>query len=178
MRRRWHARSIDESGFTLIEVLVVIGISVLLMTLAAGAMRHYWFVNALDSSTDEVVTQLRNVQQRVGAESHPVVYGVRFKPDTTDWGVVQYDSRKATDKCTTEETQGFETGVEIETVSFSGASTDESIACTSALGGTNSFVFFYARGSATGGTIKLTSDLLGSSNVVTVTPITGRVTRT
>ena len=155
---------------------MVIGISAVLMTLAAGAMRHYWFVNALDSSTDEVVTQLRNAQQKVGAESHPVVYGIRFKPATTDWGVVQYDPRKATDKCTTEATQGFETGVEIETASFSGAGSPEGMACTSALPG-NQFAFFYARGSATGGTVKLTSDLLGRSNVVTVTPITGRVLR-
>jgi hypothetical protein len=51
------------------------------------------------------------------------------------------------------------------------------MACTWALGAANSFVFFYARGSATGGTVKLTSDLLGRSNVVTVTPITGRVLR-
>lgn len=177
MKRRKRVRSIGEAGFTLIEVLVVIGISAVLMTLAAGAMRHYWFVNALDSSTDEVVTQLRNAQQRVGAESHPVVYGIRFKPDTADWGVVQYDPRKATDKCTAEATQGFETGVAIETASFSGATSPEGIACASALGGANKFVFFYARGSATGGTVKLTSDLLGQSNVVTVTPITGRVLR-
>ena len=165
-----------RAGFTLIEILVVITLSGILMTLGVAAMRHYWFVNALDSSTDEVVTQLRNAQQRVGAESHPVVYGLRFKPDMADWGIVQYDSRKTTDKCTTEATQGFETGVEIETASFSGATTDESIACTSAFAG-NEFVFFYARGSATGGTVKLTSDLLGRSNVITVTPITGRVLR-
>jgi len=177
MRSRWHVRLSDEPGFTLIEVLVVIMLGAILMTLAAGAMRHYWFVNALDSSTDEVVTQLRNAQQRVGAESHPVVYGIRFKPATTDWGVVQYDPRKTTDKCTAEATQSFETGVAIETASFSGATSPEGIACASALGGANKFVFFYARGSATGGTVKLTSDLLGQSNVVTVTPITGRVLR-
>ncbi|MDQ3532275.1 MAG: type II secretion system GspH family protein [Actinomycetota bacterium] len=170
-------RNNRDGGFTLIEILVVISISAILMTLAAAAMRHYWFVNALDSSTDEVVTQLRNAQQRVGAESHPLVYGLRFKPDTADWGVVQYDSRKPTNnECTTETTQKFETGVKIETASFSGAGSPEGMACSRALPG-NQFVFFYARGSATGGTVKLTSDLLGRSNVVTVTPITGRVLR-
>ena len=169
-------RNNRDGGFTLIEVLVVISISAILMTLAAAAMRHYWFVNALDSSTDEVVTQLRNAQQRVGTESHPVVYGIRFKPATADWGVVQYDPRKATNKCTTETTQKLESGVKIETASFSGAGSSESMACSSALPG-NKFVFFYARGSATGGTVKLTSALLGRSNVVTVTPITGRVLR-
>ena len=156
---------------------MVISLGAILMTLGVGAMRHYWFVNALDSSTDEVVTQLRNAQQRVGTESHPVVYGLRFKPGTPDWGVVQYDPRKATDKCTAEETQGFEAGVEIETASFSGAGSPEGTVCSTALGSGNKFVFFYARGSATGGTVKLTSGLLGRSNVITVTPITGRVLR-
>lgn len=166
-----------QSGFTLIEVLVVISLSAILMTLGVAAMRHYWFVNALDSSTDEVVTQLRNAQQRVGSESHPVVYGLRFRPATTEWGVVQYDPRKAANQCTAEATQDLEAGVEFEAASFSGATTPQGLACSSTLGSADRFAFFYARGSATGGTVKLTSEALGRSNVVRVTPITGRVLR-
>ncbi len=164
-----------QRGFTLIEVLVVITLGAILMTLSAGALRHFWFVQALESSSAEVVTQMRNAQQRAAAESHPLVYGVRFKPGTTEWGVVQYDPRKATDKCTAEASRGFAAGVEVDTASFPSTS-PQTTECTTALGSDNRYVFFYARGSATGGTVELISEPLSRTKVVTVTPITGRAT--
>ncbi len=173
MSRREYVRSTGEAGFTLIEALVVIMLGAVLMTLAAGALRHFWLVQTLESSSAEVVTQMRNAQQRTAAESHPLVYGVRFKPGTTEWGVVQYDPRKATDKCTAEAARSFEAGVRIATASFASTS-PQTTECTTALGSDNRFVFFYARGSATGGTVELTSQPLSRTKVVTVTPITGR----
>src|ERR671919_1599180 len=81
----------SEQGFTLIELLAGILIASLLMGLGALALRNYWFVQALRRSRAEVVTQMRQAQQRATAESHPLVYGVWFEPGESGWGVVKYD---------------------------------------------------------------------------------------
>jgi type II secretion system protein H len=162
-----------ERGFTLIELLVVLGLMAILFALGAAALRHFWFVQGLEKASDQIVTELRAAQARVGAENHPVVYGVRFVPGTSTWGVVQYDPRKSP-TCSAVETHNFDAAVSIQSASSTGADPikDE---CKTALGASSRFVFFFARGSATPGDIDLVSQQTGDTRAIDVAGVTGRV---
>jgi prepilin-type N-terminal cleavage/methylation domain-containing protein len=162
-----------EDGFTLIELLVVMVLMAILFALGAMALRHFWFVQGLERAGDQVVTELRAAQTSVGAENHPIVYGVRFVPGSATWGVVQYDPRTSP-KCSAVETHNFEAAVSIQSASSTGADAIKT-ECEAALGATSRFIFFFARGSATPGTINLVSQQTGDTRVVQVAGVTGRV---
>ncbi len=168
-------RTRRETGFTLIELMVAMGLTAVLLSLAVFALRNYWFTQAIDKGGDQVVTQMRNAQQRAATESHPVVFGVRFVPGTGEWGVVQYDPRKAANKCTSEAAQFFDGGVSIQSASFTGGGAVLTECQT--LGASNRFVFFFARGSATPGSVTLVSDKVAQTRQIDVAGITGRVTQ-
>ena len=166
----------DERGFTLIELLVVMSLVALLVTLGAGAARSYWLKQSLYGAQDEIVTQLRQVQTRVVAESDPLVYGVRFKTGSDNFWVTVYDPRSGI--CTIEEARLLPTGVQIANASFAAVSgaTNE---CRSQIAGATSdqFAFFFARGTATQGTLTLTHESRDEILTVGVSPIVGRVTK-
>lgn len=163
-----------EDGFTLIELLVVMALMATLFALGAMALRHFWFVQGLERAGDQVVTTLRTAQQRVSAENHPVVYGVRFVPGTPTWGLVQYDPRKASNKCTAVETHDFDAAVSVQSASSTGADVVRT-ECNAALGAGNRFIFFFARGSATPADVDLVSLQTGDTRTIDVAGITGRV---
>jgi prepilin-type N-terminal cleavage/methylation domain-containing protein len=163
----------SEDGFTLIELLVVMALMAILFALGALALRHFWFVQGLEGASDQVVTELRAAQTSVGAENHPVVYGVRFVPGSPTWGVVQYDPRTSP-KCSAVETHNFEAAVSIQSASSTGADAIKT-ECEATLGAASRFIFFFARGSATPGTINLVSQQTGDTRVVQVAGVTGRV---
>lgn len=164
-----------EEGFSLIELLMVMFLASILVSLGAFALRHYWFVQALEGGASDVVTQMREAQQSAMAESHPVVYGVRLLPESSDWGVVQFDPRKATNKCKSAGDFEFDGGVEVESVAPAFAGGNEARdACVSAFPN-NRFAFFFARGTATAGAVTLTSTQLDRSKTIEVLGITGRV---
>jgi hypothetical protein len=150
------------------------GLMAILLALGTVALRHFWFVQGLEKASDEVVTELRAAQQRVGAENHPVVYGVRFVPGSSTWGLVQYDPRKASNKCTAVETHDFEAAVSIQAASSTGADAVKA-ECNTALGAGSRFIFFFARGSATPGDIELVSQQTGDTRAIEVAGVTGRV---
>lgn len=177
------ATTSQERGYTLIEVLTAIAIAGVLLTLAATALRHYWYVQSLSGAQDEVVSQLRAIQQNVTAESDPYVVGAWFNADAagsqTRWGTVRYDPSGPS--CVRQADSRFRSGVYV-----SGATFDNTPAAIAAMIGTcrtqvagipttAKFVFFYARGTALDGTITLTQRNLGRSEGVTVTALTGRV---
>ena len=158
-----------QGGFTLIELLVTISISALLLSFGAFAVRHYWLVRSLEGARDEVVTQLRGQQQKVIAETHPLVYGARFQVGSSTWGLLRYNGVSG-GSCTEYQTLSFDGGVYVESANF--ASTTGVSGCP---GSASSSVFFFGRGSATQGTLTLRQDAIGRSRSVTVTGITGRV---
>lgn len=87
---RYPTNQTAEAGFTVPELVLAMTITAVLLTLGAFAVRQFWFVQALDGSADEVVAQLRQVQQRSTAENHPLVYGVHFREDSSTWQIVRY----------------------------------------------------------------------------------------
>ncbi len=173
-----------ESGFTLIELLVVILISSVLLTLSATAVRHYWFVSSADSAAEEIVAELRGLQQRTTAESHPMVYGAWFKETVPagQWGILQFDPKDAStssdDECRQlgpARTMGD--GVVVDSASFDAAGGTLASRCAAAGPEGADLVFFYARGSATDGELALDHEALSQPLVITVSGTTGRVER-
>ena len=173
-----------EDGFTLIELLTVMALTTVLLTLSAIAVRHFMFVQALSTSTDSVTTQMRQAQQQAESESHPLVYGVWFinVGDSTRWGTLQYDPDPTLPwPCKEIGKRGFERGVQVESVSFAVDSVRTS-ECRTALGSAGvdesasaQIAFFYARGTATPGSVTLEQTVLDRTTTLDVTGITGRV---
>lgn len=183
----------DARGFTLIELLVVMGLMAVLVTLGAAAFRHYWFVRSLEGGTDEVVTQLKNLQQRAVAESNPVIYGAAFPDGESEWALLRYLPAVAggpSGTCTLAGTRSLDSGVVIEDVAFSGVPgglnlADARNACRPAAAGAvtgtiadDGFVFFLPRGTAVGGSVSLSHPRLDNGpTTVSITGLTSRIAR-
>lgn len=179
-----HGRS-PEDGFSLIELLTALALVAIVTTLGAGALRNYWLSQSVTAGSNELVGQLRRAQEQAVSETHPKVFGVRLKAGSSAWGIVEYDPTLST--CTQVQTNEFSSGARVRTENFT--STSETTFCKSNLtysGGatpvpdraTSGYVWFYARGTATPGTVVLENPLVPTNlRTITVSPITGRVTR-
>lgn len=167
-----------ERGFTLIEVLVAMALASILMTLGAFAMRSYWINRSLEGARAEVGSTLRQLQQQSVSESHPLVFGVRFTPGTgptsatTKWATLKYNPNASGSKCDVLTTNTFSTRVYVSAASFAPTSLDVS-GCTDGAG--ESFVWFYARGTATAGSLTLRQPELDRELKVTVSGLTSRI---
>lgn len=188
-----------QGGFSLIEILAVLSLIAITMAIAMPSIRQYWFVQSLHGARDDLITEVRSLQARVTAESHPIVFGIRFTEtggwnDLGRWGLVKYDPTgggSGTPTCVqyalgTSEDGVFSATVDIQNPSFTTAPTTEQTFCRANLqttGGapipasTDEFAFFYARGTATAGTLRLhQSNLDASSDIVLqIYPLTGRI---
>lgn len=188
-----------EDGFTLIELLSVVALMAILFTLGAFALRNFWLVRALESGQDEVTSELRRLQQRAVAETHPLVYGARFPKGGNDsvkrlYGLVRFDANDLAvagdDTCEEFNTLGLPDGVQVHPAAVaSGIGTgfaNDAVTqvCRSNITGVtagnpsnDSFVFFFARGNATGGQVTLVQTALEDQRrrTVCVASTTGRV---
>lgn len=175
-------RARGQAGFTLVELLTTFMLLTIAVTLTATALRHYWFVQSLEGGKDEVVTQLRGLQQRVISETFPLVYGARFTPDRSSWQHVQYDPDSTPPRCTKVQDGDLDGGefsgdVRIQSANFApyvSGGTNVSQLCRQ--GNANAeVVFFFARGTATAGRLTLVQPRLGRTKTVCVAGTTGRV---
>lgn len=167
-----------ENGFTLTEMLMACAVIAVALTLGGAAFKHYWKVRALSGATDEVVTELRGQQQDASAQSHPWVWGAWFKQGTNRWGIVRANALTGT--CEVRSRRTFGAGVTVAGVSFADVTTPATSAnCATAAEAGAEVVLFFARGSATGGSVSLAHPEVngGAAKTITVSPITGRVTR-
>jgi prepilin-type N-terminal cleavage/methylation domain-containing protein len=177
---RWNA----QGGFTLVELLTVMSIMAIMFTLGALAVRQFWFVRSLSGSQDQIATQLRQIQQRVVAETHPLVYGARFHVGDKTMGLVRFDPQ--TNTCRQFQTVELGTGVVIAAgTSIASGSTEPHTFCVANLTtpagspvtdrSTSQYVFFFARGNGTPGTITIRSTPLDRTESVEIAGVTGRI---
>ncbi len=184
-----------ERGFTLIELLTVMMIVGILVTLAVPALRNFWFVRALEGGKQEVQSQLRRQQQRVVAETHPLVYGLRFPrrdggltPPTplNEVGIVRFNGNLPTttgdDECELENLVEMPDGVEVRRVVTGAGDPYVEQFCrdqlTDDLGNPSNdhFVFFFARGNANAAEIELIQTHLDDRpKYLCVSSVTARV---
>jgi prepilin-type N-terminal cleavage/methylation domain-containing protein len=176
----------NETGFTLIEVLVVTVLAAILLTLSAGAVRHFWFVRSLDGGANQVVTQMRELQEDARSETSPVVYGAWFNVGTDEYLIVKYNP-DSPNVCEVAGTRSFDAGVRIKSASFvpdpiSEDADDLTTNCMdeTVIPGTadqaTEFVYFFASGRAKEGTVVLEQPRLnGRTRTISVSPITGRI---
>lgn len=162
----------DERGFTLIELLSVVALTGILMTIGVGALRTYWLRRGLERSSAEIVTEMRGAQQRAMAESHPLVYGVRVAAGSGTWSLVRFNPTSGS--CTEVERHTFPAGVTVSSVTFAAADPPTSV-CRGAFGAANEFAFFFARGTATAGSMALASPHTATIMNIKVLGISGRV---
>lgn len=189
MRKR--ARMDPSGGFTLIEVMTA---SLMILTLAALAyapLRNYWFRSALEGGADDLISEVRGLQSRVTAESHPLVYGIRFTNTGNwmaegKWGLVKHDPTGGpggTPLCTQIGTGQFGSGLfgaDVSLVAPSFTVTPETTQCrTNLSSATDQFAFLYARGTATAGTVTVHEGNLGTDEdiILQIHPLTGRIER-
>lgn len=177
-----HMQTRNESGFTLIELLAVLAVTALLLTLGASAFRHYWFKKSLYGSQDLMMTEMRAMQENAVSESHPLVYGLRFEPGSSNWGEVKYDPKDqaiaSDDTCTyvADTPATFDSGVEVKTAAFDPPPGLNPSICPESASG--EFVFFYAKGTATEGNVTFGQPNLSDEIGLSVSSLTGRVRKT
>jgi prepilin-type N-terminal cleavage/methylation domain-containing protein len=167
-----------EGGFSLIELMVVVLIASLLAGLGAWAFRGYWYRRSLDNSAKGVTAQLRQLHQRAVAESHPLIYGARFTEGRDEYTLFRYNPSNSVSPCSQLNTVDLVGGV--ETASGTSFTTSPYIDLSDCpmTGGADHFVFFFARGTATDGTLVLTNERLPDASdtaTIRVTQLTGRV---
>ena len=173
----------NSAGFTIVELVAVMALGSIMLALGVFTFGHYARVQTLEAGTDEMVAQLRRLQQQVVSEGHPLVHGARFTPGSDTWALVRYNPADGT--CLVQPrdlTSGmFSTDLRISATTFPQTTSPEETACRAAGTGATSndrFLFFYSRGTATVGSVTLFQPALARSETVSVTGITGRVRRT
>jgi prepilin-type N-terminal cleavage/methylation domain-containing protein len=169
-----------EGGFSLIELLVATVLLGIMLTLGAYALKTFWLRRALDGSTKEVTAQLRQLQQRAVAENHPLIYGARFTENAGTYTLLKYNPSDTTPPlCEELNTLTLEDGVAVAAGTYFTSSPYITLAECGPVRPGDHFVFFFARGTATGGTLKLAHRQLDGTSqdttTISVTNLTGRV---
>lgn len=82
------ARVRDARGFTMIEIMITVALMSILMVMTAGALTYYFSGKALDTSTRELTTQIREAQTL--AVSTGNTYRIDFSNGDTKSYQMQY----------------------------------------------------------------------------------------
>ena len=152
-----------EEGFTLIELLVVMGIIGILMTLTSYAIFSYWRAQQLSGATQQIITDLRDVQVR--AQSEVRTYRVQFDTNAESYTITRCAGNDCSDIEIYEEveTVQMENGIDISTAAFTYGTTSD---------GTS--VYFQPRGVSSDGSVTIRSARLNQDRVITIDGLTSR----
>jgi prepilin-type N-terminal cleavage/methylation domain-containing protein len=136
----------DQSGFTLVELLVTLSVSAVLMALAGTSLASWSSSAAHKGARDEIVSALRNTAQRALSEGR--TYCLAFGTDGS-WST--YRSECGSTGVLIGSGQGLGTTGETVTAAFV---YDSSLVSTCTTGsGASSCAYFYPRGTASRGTV-------------------------
>jgi prepilin-type N-terminal cleavage/methylation domain-containing protein len=149
-----------DAGFTLIELLVVMVVMGVLMALAIPSWSHYQNKQDYLGSARTVVAELRQVQLQAVAQE------TTYRVDFTVGGRTLTEYRCDTSPCTLTKTVTLPgTAAKFSSPSF-----------TTNLGAASTSAYFYARGTASDGTVTLTrTNTGGQTYVINIEGLTGRV---
>jgi prepilin-type N-terminal cleavage/methylation domain-containing protein len=148
-----------EGGFTLVEAVVGLSIVGILMAMAVPAWDNYRAAQERVSASRDVVSVLRHTQMRATAEE--TSYRVRIDAAARRLTVARYDGAVWVTRGS-RALQG--SAVRVTEPAF----VDRS-------GTTTADAFFYARGTASPGSVRVSSSGSELSHVITVEGLTGRV---
>ena len=162
MRARLLARRHDDSGFTLSETLVVMSIGAILMGILAWGYRSYQISTDHRGGTAQVVSTLRNAQSRSLSEAR--TYCVRVSASARTLALYRYSCDTAAGGEVAGGTVVMPRGVGFADVAF-----------TTPDGAESADVYFYPRGSASGGALTVTRSGTSRTFTVTVEGLTARV---
>jgi hypothetical protein len=162
------------------------GIAALLLTLSAGAVRVFFLNQSLRGATDEVVTQLREQQEDSVAQAFPLIFGVGFSADADDFTLYSFDpgddaSSTGDDTCSAQsrplDAGMFSVGARVASTSITNNPVaDEYVACSVLPDANDDIIFFYGRGTSTGGSLVLEQPGIDRETTISVSTATGRVT--
>lgn len=153
-------RTPADAGFTMLEVMVTIGISGVLMAMAVIGFRGW--SNSLDheGTATRIQSVLRDAQQRSVTEGSLIC--VRFSTTDDSWTVLRGSCASPSTQLTKDTVEAG--GVELVGPSF-----------TSGAGSPEPGVTFYPRGTATPGSVTVTRNGTSKIWTVKVEGLTGRV---
>jgi prepilin-type N-terminal cleavage/methylation domain-containing protein len=164
-----------ERGFTVVELLAVMALTLVLLGLGATGLRHYWLVQSLDGAKSSLVSEMRAQQQKAASKSYPFVQGVWFVSGTPRWGTVELNAK--TNTCTNTSSRTLDGSVRVASASFTVLAPHTATCRTAAGEAAAQIAFFYPGGTATQGTVALSSSQMASEpKTLTVSRLTGRVT--
>jgi prepilin-type N-terminal cleavage/methylation domain-containing protein len=155
-----------DAGFTLIELLVVMVVMGVLMALAIPSWSHYQNKQDYLNSARTVTSELRQVQLQAVAQE--TSYRVDFAAGGRTISVYRCDLTPPATTCTYTLTHA---------VTLPGtAATFSSPSFTQSTGAASTSAYFYARGTASDGSLTLTrTNTGGPTYIVTIEGLTGRV---
>ena len=148
-----------DAGFTVIELTVAMVIAGMLMALTATGWNRYLASQEAVSASGEVVSVLRNAQMRATAEA--TTYRVDVDPATRRLTVFRYDGATYVQRTTSTLSGG-------DLVLQAAAFRDQ-------LGATTTSAYFYARGTASPGSVVVRRADSDKERTITVEGLTGRV---
>lgn len=158
----------NDSGFTLVELMVVMSILTILMGLSAYALLPYMRSQALTSTTNEILTDFRDAQVRAQGEVR--TYCLIF-----DVGNSSYEIRRINVSKDVNGNPVLCTGIAPDVSILERRELPRGVALSVAdFGPDASTAYFYARGTSSGGRLVIISTALNQDREIQLTALTAK----
>lgn len=114
-----------RDGFTLVEILVIVGIMVILIALAIPSYRFFQQESDLVNNTEEIINTLRLAQNKTLASERASQYGVYFDQSTSPQQYTLFKgSNYASRDISFDEVRKLSKSIEISEINFNGGGSE------------------------------------------------------